>query len=156
VTTIAVSPRRAPARRSPGAGARPAPARTKAAPHAATRSLAVGRLGALLAFVTVFALVTAVVFHVVLAQNQQELDGLNGQIAEQQRVYEQRLLTTSVLASPEAIIEAAKRQGLAQPPEPAIYLEVPGAPLPRADRADTAATIGDWSKTKPSLAAQQP
>jgi hypothetical protein len=115
-----------------------------------------GRVGALLAVVTVFALVSAVVFHVVLAQNQMELDRLNVQITKEQRIYEQRRLATSVLASPQRVIQEAERLGLVIPPEPAQYLYVPDAPMPKTDDGSTADTITDWSKTKPSLGAQQP
>ncbi len=110
----------------------------------------------LLAVVTVFALVTAVVFHVVLAQHQMELDRLNVKIAQEQRVYEQRRLTSSLLASPQRVIQEAERLGLVVPPEPAQYLWVPNAPMPKADDGSTAETITDWSKTKPSLGPQQP
>jgi hypothetical protein len=106
--------------------------------------------------VTVFALVTAVVFHVVLAQNQMELDRLNGQIATAQRTYEQRRLTESLLASPQHVIQEAERLGLVQPTDPAQILYVPGAPLPKTDDGSTAETLGDWSKTKPSLGPRQP
>jgi len=120
------------------------------------RPFAVGRVGALLAIVTVFALVTAVVFHVVLAQNQMELDRINVQIAKEQRVYEQRRLTASLLASPQRVIQEAERLGLVLPSEPAQYLFVPEAPMPKAADGSTAGTLGDWSKTKPSLGPQQP
>jgi len=158
VTTIAAPPRRArsaPAR-GQSRGQNRAPARAKAAPRAAAHPLAIGRVGVLLAVVTVFALVTAVVFHVVLAQHQMELDRLNVQIANEQRVYEQRRLTSSLLASPQRVIQEAERLGLVVPPEPAQYLWVPNAPMPKADDGSTAETITDWSKTKPSLGPQQP
>jgi len=96
------------------------------------------------------------VFHVVLAQNQMELDQLNGQIAKEQRTYEQRRLITSLLASPQHVIQEAERLGLVQPPAPPQVLYVPGAPLPVTDDGTTADTIADWSKTKPSLGPQQP
>jgi cell division protein FtsL len=147
--------RRAPARGQTRGQTR-APVRAKAAPRAAAHPLAVGRIGVLLALVTVFALVTAVVFHVVLAQHQMQLDRLNVQIANEQRVYEQRRLTSSLLASPQRVIQEAERLGLVVPPEPAQYLWVPNAPMPEADDGSTAETINDWSKTKPSLGPQQP
>jgi cell division protein FtsL len=162
VTTIAAPPRRArpsarpSARQGTRSGAR-TPART-AKTRATTRAqpFAIGRVGALLAVVTVFALITAVVFHVVLAQHQMELDHLNGQIAKEQRTYEQRRLAASLLASPQRVIQEAERLGLVQPPGPAQTLYVPKAPLPEADDGSTADTIADWSKTKPSLDPQQP
>jgi hypothetical protein len=106
--------------------------------------------------VTIVALVTAVVFHVVLAQNQMELDRLNGQIAKEQRTYEQRRLAASQLASPQRVIQEAERLGLVQPPDPAQTLYVPNAPLPKTDDGSTADTIADWLKTKESLGPSQP
>jgi hypothetical protein len=163
VTTIAAPSRRArPGNRSSSTRAttrRPTRTATRAPAAKArgvARPLAIGRLGAVLAIVTVFALVTAVVFHVVLAQNQMELDRLNGQIAKEQRVYEQRRLTSSLLASPQRVIQEAERLGLVLPLQPAQYLYVPGAPMPKTDDGSTADTIADWSKTKPSLGPQQP
>ena len=160
MTTIAAPARRAsPARRLPARGAsaaRTGSARTGSARATRAHSARVGRVGALLAFVTVFALVSAVVFHVVLAQDQLELDRLNGQIATEQRTYEQHRLTASLLASPQRIIQEAERLGLVVPPEPAQYLYVDGAPMPRTEDGSTADTIADWSKTKPSLGSQQP
>ena len=103
-----------------------------------------------------FALVTAVVFHVVLAQNQMQLDQLNGQITKEQRVYEQRRLVTSILASPQHVIQEAERLGLVQPTGPVQTLYVDHAPLPVTDDGSTADTIADWSKAKSSLAPQQP
>ena len=137
MTTIAAPSRRArPGSRSTSTRTTPRrPSRTTtttrapgAKPRAVARPLAIGRVGALLAIVTVFALVTAVVFHVVLAQNQMELDRLNGQITKEQRVYEQRRLTASLYASPQRVIQEAERLGLVVPPEAAQYLYVPGAP----------------------------
>ncbi len=127
----------------------------RARSRAATPRLRIGRVGALLALFTVFALVSAVVFHVLLAQNQLELDRLNSRITTEQRTYEQRRLATSLLASPQRVIQEAQRLGLVLPPEPPTYLEVPNAPMPAtADGSST--TIADWSKTKQSLDPRQP
>jgi hypothetical protein len=172
VTTIAAPPRRArgTVTRAPARTRRPAPPRTAApartatrartaAParaHAPARPHAIGRLGALLALLTVFAVVTAVVFHVVLAQKQLELDRLNQQITKEQRIYEQRSLSASLLASPQRIIQEAQRLGLVVPDQPAEYLQVEGAPPLQADDGSTANTFSDWSKTKSSLGPQQP
>ena len=162
MTTIAAPSRRArptsrTTARKPARGtATRAKARAAAAPRTVARPFALGRVGALLAIVTVFALVTAVVFHVVLAQNQMQLDQLNGQIAKAQRVYEQRRLVTSILASPQHVIQEAERLGLVQPTDPVKTLYVEHAPLPVTDDGSTADTIADWSKAKSSLAPQQP
>lgn len=161
MTTIAAPSRRArpnsrPTARKPARTTTRANTRAKAAPRAVARPFALGRVGALLAIVTVFALVTAVVFHVVLAQNQMELDHLNVQITKAQRTYEQQRLTASLLASPQRVIQEAERLGLVQPPEPAETLYVPNAPLPVTDDGTTSDTIADWSKAKRSLGPQQP
>jgi cell division protein FtsL len=168
MTTIAAPSRRgrskttrAPARARRASPARAQNARTQSAhtrsePRAATRSLAIGRLGAVLVVVTIFAVVSAVVFHVVLAQNQMELDRLNGQIAKEQRTYEHRNLAVATLGSPQHLIEAAMRQGLVEPDAPAEYLYEPGAPKPKADTGSTTDTLRDWSKTKPSLGTPPP
>ena len=116
-----------------------------------------GRLGTFLAFATLFALVSAVVFHVMLAQNQLQLDRLNGQISTEQRAYEQRRLAVAQLSSPERIIHEGERLGLVLPATPPQTLFVPAAPLPAADPGATATTtLEDWTKAKPSLGSQQP
>jgi cell division protein FtsL len=148
--------------RRTGTSARP-PARADSAVRAkpnlrvvpAARARA-GRVGTLLALFTVFALVSAVVFHVVLAQNQLQLDQLNTRIAQEQRVYEQRRLTSAVLASPQRIIQEAERLGLVLPAAPPPYLYVDNAPLPSSGDGATADTLTDWTKAKPSLGAPKP
>src|SRR5713101_5929907 len=115
-----------------------------------------GRAGAALVLVTVFALVTVVLFHVMLASGQLRLDRLNLRIGRAQREYEQLRLETSRLASPERILQEAQRLGLAVPAEPARYLRVPDAPLLSADGNQTANTLEDWTKVKSHLGDQQP
>jgi cell division protein FtsL len=158
VTTVAAPTRRTPpARARARTSSRPAArgaARTTTRVAAETRH--VGRYATFLALFTVFALVSAVVFHVVLAQHQLQLDHLNSQITKEQRTYEQRRLTASLLASPQRIIQEAERLGLVVPPDPPQYLYVDNAPLPGNDDGSTADTIANWSKTKPSLGPQQP
>jgi cell division protein FtsL len=167
VTTIAAPPRRArastrtattraPARTRRTTEPARARARTTARPsaRAATRPIAIGKIGVLLAVVTVLALVTAVVFHVFLAQNQMQLDHLNAQIDKAQETYEKRHLTVALLGSPQHVIQEAERQGLVMPPAPPTWLSVPDAPLPKTSDGTTSETIADWSKTKPSLAEQ--
>jgi hypothetical protein len=99
----------------------------------------------------VFTLVSAVVFHVILAQGQLQLDQLTRDIEVARREYEQRRLETSMLASPQRIVQEAQRLGLVVPPDPPTYLEVPGAPVPAAAGSETATTLGDWKKVKPHL-----
>ena len=99
----------------------------------------------------VFTLVSAVVFHVILAQGQLQLDHLSREISSARRQYEQRRLQTSILASPQRIIQEAQGLGLVMPPDPPTYLEVPGATAPPAGGGETATTLGDWKKVKPQL-----
>ena len=144
--------RRAPAARPTARAARRA-RRRESPPRPATS----GATATLLALVTVFALVSAVVFHVVLAQNQLQLDRLNAQIAKEQRTYEQRRLTASLLASPQRIIQEAERLGLVVPADPPQYLYVDrraAARRPTTARPPTPSP--NWSKAKPSLGPQQP
>jgi cell division protein FtsL len=100
---------------------------------------------------TVFTLVTAVVFHVVLAQSQLQLDRLDREISIARREYEQRRLEVSTLSSPQRITQEAHRLGLELPADPPTYLEVPGAPAPPPAAGQTATTLGDWKKVKPHL-----
>jgi cell division protein FtsL len=155
MTTIA-----APGRRTSSTRVAPSARAAKKAPRASTRVRTerhhLTRHATLLVLFTVFALVSAVVFHVVLAQHQLQLDRLNAQINQEQRRYEQRRLTASLLASPPRIIQEAQRLGLVVPDDPPQYLYVPDAPMPQYDDGSTADTIANWSKTKPSLGPQQP
>jgi hypothetical protein len=149
----------APARRRAAA-----PARRRSAPPAARPELKVapvrarsGRLGTVVVLAVLFALVSAVVFHVVLAQNQLQLDRLNTQIGLEQRAYETHRLAVSQLSAPERIIQEAERLGLIVPPQGPQYLFVPGAPPLAGDPGATATTnLQDWTKAKPSLGSQQP
>jgi hypothetical protein len=105
---------------------------------------------------TIAALVLAVVFHVVLAQRQMQLDRLNVQIAKEQRAYEQNRLIEANASSPERIITEAQRLGLVLPSEPATYLPVPGAPLPSVSSGEPSTTIDEYGKVKAELGDEQP
>ena len=115
-----------------------------------------GRLGAVLVFATIAVLVLAVVFHVMLAQRQMQLDRLNVQIAKEQRAYEQNRLMEANASSPQQIITKAQGLGLVPPAEPATYLPVPGAPLPSASAGEPSTTIDEYGKVKAELGNQQP
>ena len=81
---------------------------------------------------------TAVVFHVVLAQNQMELDDLNAQIATEQRTYEQRRLDRGRAGvARSASSRRPSGSGWWSPREPAQYLQVPNAPMPKTDDGST-------------------
>ena len=109
------------------------------------------RVGVFVVLATIFTLVSAVVFHVVLAQGQLELDHLTREMSVARREYEQRRLQTSMLASPQRIIQEAQRLGLVTPADPPTYLEVLGAPALTSEGGETATTLGDWKKVKPHL-----
>jgi hypothetical protein len=105
--------------------------------------------------VVVFVLVSAVLFHVVLAQGQLQLDHLDSRIASERLRYEKLRLTVSTLSSPQRIIEQAEAQGFVIPDAP-IYLEVPGAKVPAGRAVSPATTLGDWEDVKPHLGDAEP
>jgi cell division protein FtsL len=109
------------------------------------------RVAVFVVIAVVFTLVSAVVFHVILAQGQLGLDRLSRDIDVARREYEQRRLEVSTLASPQRIQQEAQRLGLERPADPPTYLEVPGAPVPPGAGAETSTTLGDWKKVKPHL-----
>jgi hypothetical protein len=113
-------------------------------------------MGAVLVFATIAALAAAVVFHVVLAQRQMQLDHMNVQIAHEQNAYEKNRLTESLLSSPEHIITEAQRLGLVLPSAPATYLAVPGAPLASAQSGEPSTTLDEYGKVKAELGSEQP
>jgi hypothetical protein len=125
-----------------------APTRARAAAPAASRARA--RAGVTVAVVVVVVLVSAVLFHVLLAQGQLQLDHLDSRIASERLEYERRLLQVSTLSSPQRIIEQAEALGLVIPDTP-IYLEVPGAKVPAGRAVNPATTLGDWEDVKPHL-----
>jgi hypothetical protein len=113
-------------------------------------------LGAVLVLATIAALVLAVVFHVVLAQRQMQLDSMNVQIAKEQNTYEKNRLMESLYSSPQRIIQEGERLGLVLPAEPATYLEVPDAPQPSARSDEPSTTIDEYGKVKAELGSEQP
>jgi len=158
--TAVVAPLRRPRAGAP-ARARPAPRRAVArrdtarvAAVPAARSHA--RAGLVLAIAVVFVLVSAVVFHVVLAQGQLQLDALDSKLATERLEYEHLRLQVSTLASPQRIIEQAEALGFVVPTTPPIPLEVPGAPVPAGRAVNPATTLGDWKDVKPHLGDSQP
>jgi hypothetical protein len=105
---------------------------------------------------TIAALVLAVVFHVVLAQRQMQLDRVNEQIAKEQTTYEKNRLVESLLSSPQRIIQEGERLGLVLPAEPATYLPVPNAPQPSAQSGEPSTTLDEYGKVKAELGSEQP
>jgi hypothetical protein len=154
VTTAVAPARRSPAppprRAAPAARPSRAPSPPRPALRVAARPARRFPLAGLAIVGTILALVTAVVFHVMLAEGQLELDHLQGQIGHAQTVYEQRRLQVASLSAPSRIIAAAQQRGLVLPTDPATYLWVPGA-MPAATPTHTASTLGDFEKVKPRL-----
>jgi hypothetical protein len=137
-----------------GGGARPAPARPDVASRPALRLATYTRSGRVAAFVVlagIFTLVSAVVFHVILAQGQLQLDSLEREISTARRDYEVARLKTSILASPQRIIQESQRLGLVMPDDPPTYLPVPGATAAPSVGGETTTTLGEWKKVKPHL-----
>jgi hypothetical protein len=113
-------------------------------------------LSTVLVLGTIAALVLAVVFHVVLAQRQMQLDQLNEKITQAQRTYEENRLRESMLSSPQHVISEGQRLGLVMPAEPATFLTVPDAPTPGATANDSSTTIAEYGKVKQELGSEQP
>lgn len=122
-----VEPGRAPGGRT---GTRPE-LRVVRPPHRRPRTRAVM---AALAIVIVFvALLASAVFHALLAQGQQRLDKLNGDVATQQDQYEHLRYEVAQLSSPQSIVDAATKLGMVQPTERTLI-------TPPATAADPAST----------------
>ena len=142
----------APARSATRPASRP-PVRTTNA-VAARRSRA--GLGVFVALAIVFVLVSAVVFHVFLAQGQLELDHLDQEIAAARRENEQRRLEVATSGSPQRVIEEAQRLGLVIPTEPPTYLAVVGAKAIDTAAANPTSTLGDSKQVKASTSDTAP
>jgi len=143
------SSRAAPPRRAPAP--RDATARRPATAVASARRRA-RSLAWVASALTVLALMTAVAFHVLLAQGQMRLDALHKEVARAEQEYVKRRLETAQLSSPTRIAQEAARLGLVPPSDPVTYLPVPGASQSSvgADAA-TSTSAADWKKVKPHL-----
>lgn len=121
---------------------------------------------ALFGIVTIGSMLTAVAFHVKLAESQFELDRLDKQTAAAQQRYEELRLQVAQLAAPERIVKTAKeRLGMVQP-STVTFLGAPPTPASSApgavsngsgaDANDfTASTLAEsWPKVKGSLVAR--
>ena len=100
----------------------------------------------------IFTLVSAVVFHVILAQGQLQLDSLEREISSARREYEVAA-TEDVDPRIAAGGSSRSRSGSASsvPDDPPTYLLVPGATAAPSVGGETTTTLGDWKKVKPSL-----
>ena len=121
-------------------------------PQTVVRARGHGRVLAIAAVGTVIALV----FDVILAQEQLQLDSMSTQIAKEQHTYEARRLQLAKMSAPDRIIGAAERLGLVLPAAPPTYLTVPGAPTPASETEQPSTTLSDWKAVKPHLGDPQP
>ena len=93
----------------------------------------------------------AVVFHVILAQGQLQLDGMTGKIAKAQHTYEARRLELARMSAPERIIGEAERLGLVRRRRRRPISPSSGAPTPAAETEQPSTTLSDWKEVKPHL-----
>lgn len=104
--------------------------------------------------VTVGCMVTAVAFHVMLAQGQLRMDQIGRTITVEQNRYEAARLQVDELSAPQRIIDRAKQLGFVEPSDPPTFLSVAGVPPAPADPGARSSSLDDWRKVKPQLGAQ--
>jgi cell division protein FtsL len=104
--------------------------------------------------ITVACMVTAVAFHVMLAQGQLHMDQIDRQISAQQQQYQEARLQVDELSAPQRIIDRAKQLGFVEPSQPPTFLTVPGVPPAPEGPGARSTSIDDWRKVKPQLGAQ--
>jgi len=107
------------------------------------------RTMAMAAGTTVIAILTAVIFHALLAQSQITIDRLEQRTAEAERAYQDARLERARLAAPQRVIERAKAIGLVPPDRPPTAVPVTGELPPEADA--TTGTLNGWTEVKPTL-----
>lgn len=99
--------------------------------------------------ITMLGLLTIVVFHVLLAQNQLALDRLERQTQAAEQRYAAERLEYAQLSSPQRIQQEAQQLGLTPPAEPPTSITVAGD-VPRPPNA-TATTMNGWEDVKATL-----
>ncbi|HEX7521683.1 MAG TPA: hypothetical protein VF441_06435 [Acidimicrobiia bacterium] len=99
-------------------------------------------------------MVTAVAFHVMLAQGQLRMDQIGRTITVEQNRYEAARLQVDELSAPQRIIDRAKQLGFVEPSDPPTFLSVAGVPPAPADPGARSSSLDDWRKVKPQLGAQ--
>ena len=102
----------------------------------------------------VCSLVAAVGFHVVVAQSQLQLDGLEREIATEQDRYQELRLMVAAASSPERITTRAAELGMVPPSEPPSVVPMPSDPAaPTVTPSDaTGTTLAEsWETVKPHL-----
>lgn len=103
-----------------------------------------------LLFVALFAVAGS---HALLVESQVRLDGLDGQVAEEQSRYERLRMDVAQLESPERIMADATAMGMVQPADP-VWI-TPDRPVEEGSDAaqtpETESTDTSWSEVKPIL-----
>jgi hypothetical protein len=102
-----------------------------------------------LVVLVVAALLSAVAFHVALAQGQVRLDALERDVAVAEQRYEQRRLALAQASSPEHISARALELGLVPPSGPAETVTVPEDAVPPA-AGETSSTLDHQGDVKAS------
>ncbi len=100
--------------------------------------------------VAVGIMLTVVVAHTLLAQNQVRLDRLESRIAAEETRYDSLRLANGQLSSPARITARAAQLGLALPTEPPVAVPVVGD-VPR--RGSTGSNLSGWAEVKGHLTA---
>lgn len=139
----------------------PAPARPRhlaVVDPAARKRERRARLGVRLAVAAVVAAVLIVVgFHVMMAEGQLQLEGLDRATKTEQQRYEQLRLMYAQRSAPEAIVERANRLGMI-PATSQRYLSAPGLTAKYSTDDGSGAKASnlarDWEKVKKHLVAQ--
>lgn len=156
---VAVAPARIPARMPRRA---PAPARprhlTVIDPEARKRERRTRVLVRASVLAVVLAVLTAVAIHVVMAEDQLQLERIAAQTTAEQQQYERLRLQFALERSPQAIVERATQLGMVTAASPR-YLSAPGVVTEGTDGTSgtgaSQSSLGkDWGKVKPHLAAQ--
>lgn len=151
---------RAPAtRRAPAPAPQPAPQPARR-PHLRVvetptrRERRARRRLLLVSGLTVLTLLTVVVFHALLAQNQLRLDRIERQITTAEQLYAQKRLEHAQLSAPPRIQAEALSQGLVSPAAPPTPITVDGS-VPEPPNA-TATTMSGWKDLKATLSSTGP
>jgi cell division protein FtsL len=110
------------------------------------------RTMALAASVTVIAILTAVVFHALLAQSQITIDQLGQRESAAERRYQDARLERARLTAPQRIVERALQAGLVLPDRPPTAVPVTGELPPEPDAP--ADDLHGWTNVKPTLGSQ--
>jgi hypothetical protein len=96
-------------------------------------------------------LLAVVAFHVLLAQGQLELDGVEDQIRQEQALYPLRRLAVAQASSPAAITDRARELGYVDTAGAPTPVEVPDGPAAESPQSASTSTTQDYELVKPNL-----